>query len=324
MTSIAYIHGMPIDERRDRSKQVRAQKFIDYSRMSEGEARLHLMRRQIQIFADYYSDNKDLRNGLVQLEDYLHDGIGMKATPSRYLLPFVQREIDAARRLQKAAISGIIPIENCNQYDEMGEDPYGELVWMPTDESIDCAKRNYYKKLINEHLEGSAHHLLYHYVLNPNQETATVASKKVWHDLAIEELHKITGLSRSNLKLWIRNGIIANNASKPELGAWQPELTFQKLKAGASAKVSAIDPITLTVLVKLFITAVVAVNKLVNDMKNKDREQIKNVAKGIGSTPFGPQETDVKGGNQGGSGGNGSSSNNMLPLLLVGAAMTMK
>ena len=118
-------------------------------------------------------------------------------------------------------------MEDCNQLMTGGFGNPGSV-----DAFQACQRLNYYEALFNEHLEGSAYHMLYEYIIQANQEPATVAAKSVLHKNAVGSFADIAQISRSNFKSWLRTGIMretANRGGEPT----QPEVAISGLKQKA-------------------------------------------------------------------------------------------
>lgn len=335
MTQISYIHGLPEKEIKDRSKAVPKKSFIDYKGISEGELRLQLINEQINILAAFYPEEKAWTEGQKQLGDYLSGGVHGRNIPSSNLLPFLQRQIKAATNLsKKPAISGndFIPVTNCDQFININEDYYGNVTQQYTSEYYKCVKENEYKNLLNEYLEESSHHLLYNYVVNANNEPQVVASKSLQHKLAIGKLSEITGLSKSNLQLWIRNGIMRTNA-KQGTQPFQPEQTIATMAAGLpqynrdQQGINLIDPATLLAVAKIIsaiVAALIATKALIDNMKMTDQQKLQAATNYYGQKEFGPESGDyppdwdldtnttIN-----------TSSIDMLPILLIGGGLLL-
>lgn len=351
MTKISYIHGIggvPQDEWQDRGLNVPKKSFIDYSKMTDGQLRLNLMNEQLSILSSFYPEEMQWKEGYKQLSDYLSSGVNGRKIGDRYLLPFLKKEINRAKwmNVKASRINGFIPIEDCSKYENMMEDVYGNITRnIKEPEYSQCLRDNKYKNLLNEHLEESAHHLLYNYVANRNLEPSIVSSKSLNHTLAIQSLASITGLSETNLKMWIRTGIIRSNVSHGTT-PMQPEKTIETMKIGIpyqnNSKVG--EPISVTILALIKIigaitAAIAAASALVNNMHPTDQMKMQSASSYYGFPSFGPEESDYADWNQPGNNGTGGGSDTSenggtsggdfidtltnpdnLPLVLGGAA----
>lgn len=322
MTKISYIHGIgiPQDEWVDRSANVPEKSFIDYANMTDGQLRLALIREQLGILAGYYPEDKQWLKGYNQLSDYLSSGVSGQKIGEKYLIPFLKNEISRAKWMtQKASsVNGLlVPMEDCNRYENMFEDPYGNITRnIQEPEYTNCLRDNRYKKLLNEHLEETSHHVLYRFVENPNLEPNVVATKSVSHKLAIQKLCQITGLSESNMTTWIRTGILRTN-SKHGAPVMQPEKTIETMRIGIpyqeAERVGEPISVTLIALAKVLgaITAAIAAAKaLLGGMEPTDRQKMESASNYFGLNEFGPGESDYENwGNNSGNGTGGGSGN---------------
>ena len=76
MTRISYIHGpVPVDEFRDRAKEVGKPDYINPMVLTDGGMYLRLMRNQVKTLAQYYPEDKKYRKGLALIDNALHRGI---------------------------------------------------------------------------------------------------------------------------------------------------------------------------------------------------------------------------------------------------------
>lgn len=335
MTRISYIHGIPEDEIADRSKGVPNRSFIDYPQMTDGHLRLQLILEQLNILSGFYPDNQELFQAQVQLSDYLAKGIGSPFIGITKMIPFLRKEIRKARKQTKKASAinnKLIDLDDCSKYLVWDENPYGDWEWRETDEYDKCKKDNRYKGLLNDHLEETSHHLLYNYIEQANQSPTIVVAKSLQHSLAIENLAKITGLGKSNLKLWVRNGILRSNVSHG-MQPLQPETTIHALKTGgkvltevsnSSSQVSGFITGAFLVLkiLSAATAAILAANKLISNMKPTEKQQMQNASANFGLDSFGPEDGDWpqnEGGGNNNSGGNnnGGGNNNNPPSSLL-------
>lgn len=341
MTQISYIAGVPADERKDRAALVPPQSYIDYTAMTDGELRLTLLAEQVNILSAYFPENKDLKKAKNILVDALYKGVHRSALPGGIhtgILATVVKEIRFAREDTRPAagkifgrVNGIgggigdplIPYEDCTIYQE---NEYGQMV--PTD-IIDpsCVKNNNIKKILNEQLEKSSHHLLYEFVANPNSSPQTVAIKTQSHRAAKATLSQISKLSQDNMRLWLRNGIIRQNA-KNGAGAIQPEPTIQIFKENASVSGIGVLPVAV-IIIQAIAAAIAACATLVAALKQKDPQTaaLWSQLQGIGTGVYGPEGTDWQGnGPPPPGGGNGSTTEektDYLPLLFLGGAAVL-
>jgi hypothetical protein len=343
MTKISYIHGIgaTAEERKQRAAEVPGPSLIDYTKWTEGELQLVLLAEQINMLAAYAPEDKELQKSKQILQDVLYRGVhragGLPGGIFTGRLATVLAAIRNARQLARPAageitgrkngISGgigdpIIPYEDCQVVVDDPNDPLG--AWTYTDAA--CVKRNEIKKILNDNLENSAHHILYDFVANPNLTPPIVAVKTQNHRAARATLSQISKLSSTSLKMWIRNGVIRNNIAQGA-GAIQPEDTIATLKSGAIAGIG--EPLTaaaLVAIIKAIAAAISAASALVLLLKQKDPQTaaLWNQLQGIGTGVFGPEQNDWYTGAGGGNEtqpGTAGDIEKLLPygLILAGA-----
>ncbi|NUO01006.1 MAG: hypothetical protein HUU01_10370 [Saprospiraceae bacterium] len=340
MTEVTYLHGIPANEYRDRGKRVGAQPFLNYGQMTVGETRLALASEQAKILAAYYPEMKEFAVGAQELDNLLYKGLHQGIYLGLSAPAFVRRAVGQARGKtqpegggilqRRASVGNLIPFEDCDALMTATQDPWAqheEYIYTENAQSLFCRERNGEIQILNQHLEKSAHHLLYEYVTNANTVPGIVATKHVLHRNAVSKVGQLFVFDRANLVLWLRNGVMRNNALN---GAppYQPEVTINALKPGAGVG----EPITLaaiTGIITAIIGAVSATVALLKALKAAKEQEIKTVAQGIGTPTFGPEQGDWKnwaGSSQPGAtpeGEGGKDLESYLPLLLGGAAILM-
>lgn len=346
MTKVSYIHGTP--EQNRAPQKVAQRRFVNFGNMTDGELRLALISEQLRIQAEYYGLD-EYNAAANRLESALKAGIGStKLSPGAMpgkLAAAIDREIARARWMKRPAAGSfenrttegihgpLIPLEDCDQYkiwDDSRDPRYeGQQVQYDTPESLACYSRNRSIRLLNNHLEGSAHHLLYEYL--GNNVRNTVAAKRVLHQNAVSKLAEITELDRTNLRLWMRNGVMRANATAGT-DPLQPEDTAELLRLSAleGSSVGALPALiaALPAILSALAGAVAATAALINGMQERKRQQMLLAAQGIGTSTFGPNQNDWPNGGGNGSGNEGgndddSNNDNLLPLLLAGGAFLM-
>lgn len=339
MTKISYIHGIGNVDRSefaDRSALVPEQNFINYTALTDGELRVTLLADQANLLAAMYPENKELQRAKGMLVDALYRGLHTAPLPQGIFtgqLATVVSELRRAKKDTQPAVgqifgranglgSGIgdplIPYEICfRNILDGSEDPV-------------CAKMNAIKKIFNENLEKSGHHILYKFVTNPNATTATVAAKSLNHRAVVATFSKITKVAESTMSMWVRNGIVRQNAIK-KVGAVQPEATIKIMKENPSVSGIGVLPAIVIPLIQVIVAAIVATAGLVAALKQKDPQQsaLFDQFQGLGTGVFGPEFQDW---NQDGvidqndvppDQTSGAGNDIAIPLLAAGAAFLL-
>ncbi len=335
MTQISYIHGL--GQRKDIPKKTAPQRAINYQRMTAGELRLALLAEQMGILNAYYGE-EEYKKAEQKLINTLRQGLHGMSNPSNIganggqVMRLMARQITKAKRMIKPAAgilfreihtginNPLIPLEDCSKvFDEAMK------LDLPTVEKYknaarlvdECVRQNNQAKIINENLENGAHHLLYEFLTsdlsNPRAQT-----KSVLHRNALSSLGDITSLDRENLRLWIRNGVMRNNAAQG-IDPFQPEKTIHILKTEIPDR-SEVSGAFLLALPKILLavgSAIAATATLIGALDQAKKQQIQSAAAGIGTPTFGPEESDWT------VGAGSGSSDNMLPLGLAAVAYFM-
>jgi len=270
--------------------------YIDTFNFSGGEISAILLYEQLNIITSQES-SPELEASKAIIQDALYKGFNtgqgrheiekVKQPGLRAALIKATKDATAQNKSRNAAsiADPLIPLENCATYLNQA---YGQN--NPA-EYARCEAQNRYKRMLNEHLESSAHHLLYEYEAQPNRAPATVAAKKVLHVGAIDALADITKLSRNNLSLWLRNGVLRENA-KRGVGALQPESTIPALKQAADEGIGGLPVAVVVAIISAIAAAVAGTLQLVGQMQATERARIMQSAQTIGQPNFGPLKTD--------------------------------
>ena len=338
MTQISYIHGIgktDPGEYRDRAKLVPPQNYMNFTELTDGELRLTLLADQANILSAMYPENKVLKRSKNILVDALYKGVHNNPPPSGIYtgeLATVVAEINKARQETWPAIGQIFGRKDLGA--GIGDPliPYDicDLNFVTGMQDPKCAKLNAFKKILNDNLEKSGHHLLYEFVKNPNQQPQTVAIKTQSHHATKAVIAQITTVSQDNLRLWMRNGVIRQNAAKGA-GPLQPENTIDVFKKASTVSGIGVLPVAI-VIIQVITAAIMAAATLVAAFKQKDPATAALWAQmnGIGTGAYGPEETDWEtippGGGGGGGGGSDNTGSDLLesdlamPLIIGGVA----
>lgn len=194
-----------------------------------------------------------------------------------------------------SAIDATLPPMPAFTQKDCGKKPTGPFKNKERREAYDlCAQQNEYVKLLNEKLEKSGHHILYSFNDKPNQSPQVVTVKTVNHRVAIDKWNEITGLSKDNIRNWIRVGIMRNNA-RVGVEPYQPEKTIEVFREGVIAKnqPKVGEFITVTIaIISAIAAAAGATAALINSLSARDSLRFKSSLGDMGLPSFGPEEGD--------------------------------
>lgn len=161
-----------------------------------------------------------------------------------------------------------------------------------------CFAAAEYLNTVNQSLEQSGAHLLFSF--QGVGGTQAMQVKKVLHKIAVENFSTVFGLSRENIMLWIRNGVLAQNIKKG-MGDMQPEETIKYLVDHVtevypeiSGRVGALPAIIAAVKIALEIIslAVAAIGAILAALKPDDYIKAQANVQGLGTIAFGPEKDD--------------------------------
>lgn len=329
------------------AQPVPAPNFVDPYLMSPGEVAALLTYEQVNII-NSQQPSQELQRAKETLKDALFLGVNDTAGrqeierlelqgPRSFILRNIRKGRMPAGRKRARIGEPLIPVPDCSALaDEqiradiqeyMSEGNYDVNYIRQLEDQragliADCRDKNRWKFMLNEHLEGSAHHLLYEYMENPNRQPATVATKTVLHRGAVDTLAGIVKVDRDILKLWLRNGVLRRNANKGA-GALQPEESIPALQQMANMKeaqgVGLAVPVVVAI-ISAISTAVAGTLALIAQLKAEERARLQSAAATIGQRNFGPLWQDYATGeeiiNQGGGPGE---NDNTLALAAAAA-----
>lgn len=346
MTQISYIAGIGADEFKDRGLLIPERNVVNYTAMTDGEMKLTLLAEQVNMLAAFAPEDKDLQKAKNILVDALYKGVHRTPLPGGIHTGTLATVVSAIRQAQRntrpaagkifGRVNGIgqgigdplVPMADCTTsfWDDSSNG------WIVGDDP-ECMKLNKIKKILNDNLEKSSHHILYEFVKNPNATTPTVAAKSLNHRSVNATLSQISKVNNTNMISWVRNGIIRNNAIQGA-GAIQPEKTIEIFKEKHA--VSGIGAFPIVAIIAAIAAAITATAQLVASLKQQDPQQaaLWNQFQGIGTGVFGPEGEDWQGwqkippGTQlppgtKPPGTTGEAETDYLPLLLLGGAAAL-
>ena len=330
MARISTIQGIqPMDptEAKQRSRRVPRQGRLNLRKWDQAELKVYLVMDQMNILSSFYPEVDDYKKGVDFLRYTLSKGLDKANTfglpnDMRYLYGVVEN----ARRLAPtiAGVGEFVPDKCAKILEALNSMPIGHPHRVDVKRSYEqCVNLNGYADMLNKHLEGSAHHLLYEFI-QPQHMTGVVAAKSVAHRNAVSALADIAGVDRTNLRQWFRNGVMRENAHKG-LEPFSPERTIEILKTEVPAQAGIGGPFlaALIPILEIVIAAIGLIGSMIALLKKPEQIRFEAAAQGIGNETFGPEQSDwlPAGIPPGATPGENSISNIVTPLILGGAAL---
>lgn len=347
-TKVSFIAGIGNNDQATAGR-VPERRFINPRQLTDGELQVALMAEQMKILADYYQ-NPDYQKAEEILVDSLYQGVHGTNAPrvagtsegekiARQVLAQARQKRRPAMSkmigrtsLNKGIGDALIAMQDCDQYLEY--DPVDGYV--SSAEYQECLRQNEAIQLLNQYLEPSAHHLLYEYLTpeRSSESPVVVQAKRVQHRNAVGAMSNIFDIRRDNIRLWLRNGVMRNNAGFG-IEPLQPEQTIDVMATEIPNTEPGVNGFQalLPAIISAIAAAVGATATLISVLQANKRQQLQAAAQGIGTYSFGPEKQDWYGNGGGfpgapgsGSGGNGGGAfnldNNTL-LLLAGAGFLL-
>lgn len=336
-------------------------RFFNFAKMTEGQFLLYQLDWQLEILERYYADPlktyEQGRNLIYNsINSGLHSGLGV-GTFTGYIpeeIKNVARAIRSAKSMtrptgkfiDRRVITKIgmdpiaefeIPPQECidiaNTYGEVY--PGGPVITQDQayENYLQCLEQNGYIQILNDNLGESAHHMLYEFVSNPNSQPSAVATKTILQKLAISKIADVTDLSRSNMKLWVRNGVMYSNT----LQGTEPFSPEESIIAVQRSEAEGINDLTVAAIVAIITavgSALAGAAALINSFKQSDQQLLRQNLTGFSTPEFGPQGEDwansvynpnnpnspLNPNNPGNSSG-GFDTSKLVPLALGGAGL---
>lgn len=326
--------------------------FIDYSNLTEGQLTLRLLDEQIKILSNYYGDPignyQKARNIIYLNSKNLHSISGISGpvdTQFYNLLHYIEYAKErskpagiASARIGDFASDRESLIKDCNytksEYSKwQAGGKINPLTKQRTPEyspkkkdgsswdlndlnkaKLACDDQVFFLDLFNQHLEGSAPHVLYEFIPDSELNTlpGTANFKANNHRLANSSMARYSQLDRLNLVLWERNGIMRTAASKG-LKNISPEAFIAEWKKGKNNVTGAHIGIAFAALLPIIAAAVGVASKLLT-LIQQQKAAFASEVKGYGSPQFGPGELDFLNDDS------SSGFNDILPFAAAGAA----
>lgn len=310
-TISSYIEGR--DQRKERVNVPK--RVINYAGLTDGELSVQLVARQNELFY-LGTGNKKYLDAKDSLEQVLGNSIsGTPIKSNNRLVSWAETIIK--ERTQPAItayyFSSLFHTDRARMgqlytFEQWRENEYNKCVelrqkWAKTSrlrfsersklrrEWESCFDGVRYLGTVNDQLEKSGAHLLYSFA--GNDVNQTVLTKKVLHRIAVDNYSRVFGLSVDNIKLWLRNGIIAGGLENGA-GLIDPETAITFLKQNVSENYDQIGAIleTLKIIFTIVSIALAATQTILNRIGEVERQRLIANTQGLGTEPFGPEKQD--------------------------------
>lgn len=313
MSKAVYIHGI-------QNPNVRAQTHffasIDYTVLTDGELSVMLAARQAELL--YLSTgNEEMKRDseyLRSLVSYTVSGKDISGT-SRLKQWAINRlrtgdyPAMSAAYMQRGRVGDLVSFTDYRAR-ELSECEKIKREWQNTSNLAfskrlklrksweSCFAAAEYLNTVNQQLEQSGAHLLF--AFQGTGGTQSIQVKKVLHRIAVENFSGIFGLSKENIMMWIRNGVLAQNIKKGQ-GDMQPEETIRYLLDHVTevypeitGRVGALPAIIAAVKLafEIIALAVAAIQAIMAALKPDDFLKAQANAQGLGTAAFGPEKDD--------------------------------
>lgn len=265
MTKISTITGMvnrPYYNQNAVSGNVPEQPVLDYAALSSGELRLALIRRQLDILTSVHPDNSltnERKQAMTRIDNILTQGVhglgsltgsfwwgGEAGRIASEIKKAVKRSYPASYNhvnTRQGGVNGAFELlsENSCSMEEIARRMQGAPQSVIDAAYYNCQRdaqanlrdvqaKNEIRSALNNDLEKSSHSPIYEFLLGDQYTQiknvdAVLGDKIQKHRAFADFIVQTAGLEKDNVRLWMRNGIMAQNAASAEtsLGALSPE-----------------------------------------------------------------------------------------------------
>ena len=360
-TTVSFIHrnasqtinpnDLPLDERKERT--VSPKTYLNYSVLTEGEARLAIMDERLKLYAEYLPENASVYNkGRALIANFLQKGLHV--TPTHFggiVEPELYQVLDLIKKAKRRAnpAGRMLFGKSRNTITKgIGNDFIEELdcaalfpVFIPPNTTItaninlqnECALENLHRRNLNEKWEEVSPHVLYEF-LNPSHlqgldpfYSGAISAKQVLHQLGVGVISDISTINRTLLSDWTRLGIERSSANS-DAGLMSPEQAIAALKEGPDEPGVGIAPALIAAIATVLAAALTAAAQIYGQSQATERQRLQNEVKGWGLQEFSAGTGDFPQGlpNSGTdpSGGTGTGLDNLLSgntPIIIGAAL---
>lgn len=253
MEGLSFVHGFGNETSLGFNPNVKRD-YFDYTQMTEGEFKLHLLAGKLRTLQQAHADDENVKKwqlGENYLLNAIHKGLhGTKnaSIPTGYIDSSLNNVIEniktAQNRFQSATKNGMFltgrsnvgfgvnPLDQLTPTTEGGVNGYpfkdgcktmycNSNTYPCTDATqtgvdVECNRLERIKETLNTYLETSSHHILYNFMTD--EQATNLKATQNWkvgqHILSVAEMAKISGVSVSNMNEWISLGIMRNNATR--------------------------------------------------------------------------------------------------------------
>lgn len=335
MTQISYIHGVPANEFSNRGQAATAGPAglmeVPYLSLTKGEMMVYLLRQRLQLFASFYPEVQEYRQGLTMVNNVLNQGLHrgvnfVGAIPDE--IQHVARTIAWAVHQNTPAAGGELLGRSATQIAGIGDIPAQQryedcLKNIRADAKPDikaraiqlCKDKFTVEKIVNGSVVPVSHHVVYQRLNDayPNIPVR-VYTKLLNHQAGIEGMAKLTELSSYLMSVWVDNATIAKNMAvgagaldgvhtsfalsvngDNDLAKYQAYLqSIATDRPGATVKgIGTISPQVFQAIVQAIGQAVQAAFAFIQSLRQqKIAEQAMNEAKGFGTTAYSASSND--------------------------------
>jgi hypothetical protein len=341
---------IPANEMLDRAVEVPGKKFFNYSALTAGELNLMIELDRLEVYKSFYPE---LKKDIEQAERVIYNALknGLHNVSTGFTGSFNEiaqgaiAKVIKAKRLNNPAgafkntgaknpmdnIGNLIDELDCTTVKKEWQAKNAELnrvigngggfdqelydeVQRLRKKYDECEGQNADIAWLNEHLQDSAHHMLYTFA--SNSRPGAVRTKRTFHNAAIGIIAKETNLDYTNLKDWLRLGVLRSNAKRMKIQGLRTGLLNESQTIDAIAQyqfnqeregVNEIATAVVLAIIALVSAAVTAAAKMIDAAEKTKQTRIAASAAGIGTPQWGPEPSDFEGTGPDGSGGDDGS-----------------
>lgn len=184
-----------------------------------------------------------------------------------------------------------------------------------------CHLSQQFGDLLNQHIDKSAHHMLYEFVTDPNSKPNSVGTKSILHKNGISTLGELAYIDRNNIRIMAENGIMRTN-SGANLKEITTATTIDILQQAHTvddkrARIGIFGIDDIVAIVGLIISAISAAAAMQQRMNESKKLEFTSKVNGFGTSTYSPDPLDWTGSS---SGGLMDAISQFVPYALLGGA----
>jgi hypothetical protein len=165
------------------------------------------------------------------------------------------------------------------------------------DDLNSCTLSQEFANLLTNRIDKSAHHMLYEFVTNPNNQPNAVGTKTILHKVGISAMSELAYIDRNNVRIMAENGIMRTNSGIKDINDITPAATLDILKDAhlydsPAARIGVFPLALVTGIILAIGGAITAAAQLQQAMNERKRIEFSSKVNGFGTPTYSPDPLD--------------------------------